>query len=250
MATSGEFYAPVKGRLAASDDMAELGSAAQPFNAANIKTLAVTGNQTVAGTLAVTGAANFAGATTVTSSLRVDGGLTVTGAVSGTTGQLGQLIYSSFKAGGTPWFQPDGTNTKDIMDSFTLAAGVLTTGRTLKFTVYGVHTGNNTNVCTAAITVGGTLGAYQTTLATGTDIASFNAIIATTPFRLEANMYQLEASVQRCYARFNGGATAEVLPTDTSLTQDMTTSKTFILTLKNVTTVTDASIYGWTVELL
>ena len=56
MATSGEFYAPVKGRLAASDDMAELGSAAQPFNAVNVRTLAVTGNETVAGALTVTGA--------------------------------------------------------------------------------------------------------------------------------------------------------------------------------------------------
>jgi hypothetical protein len=239
------------GKFVGADDTAQIGSTEHPVTALVVKDVTQTGNSTIAGTLAVTGAANFAGATTVTSSLRVDGGLTTTvGAVGGLSSQVSQLIYSSFKTGGTPWFQPDGTNTKDIMDSFTLPANVLTTGRTLKFKVYGVHTGANTNVCTVAITVGGTIAAYQTTLATGTDIASFSADVSGVPFCLTADMYQLEASVQRCYARFNEGFTADILPTDTSLTQDMTTSKSFILTLKNVTAATDASIYGWTVELV
>ncbi len=238
------------GKFVGADDTAQIGSTERPVTALVVKDVTQTGNSTVAGTLAVTGAANFAGATTVTSSLRVDGGLTTTvGAVGGLASNVSQLIYSKFKTGGTPWFQPDGTNTKDIMDSFTLPANVLTTGRTLKFKVYGTHAAN-TNVCTVAITIGGTIAAYQTTLADGTDIASQSMVVSGGKFIMEVDMFQLEATVQRAFAAVNPGGTALLATTDTSLTQDMTTSKTFILSLKNVTTITDASIYGWTVELV
>ncbi len=230
---------PAKGRTG------NLGDPLQPIDDIQVKTLSATG------AVSLTGAVNMTGAVTIPGSLRVDGGLTTSvGAVSPLAGNVSQLIYSSFKTGGTPWFQPDGANTKDIMDSFTLPANVLTTGRTLRFKVYGVHTGANTNTCTVAITIGGTLGAYQSTLATGTDIVTFDMIVSGKPFAMVAEMYQLEASVQRCWGRANGGATAELVPTDVSLTQDMTASKTFILTLKNVTAANDASIYGWTVELV
>ncbi len=231
----------IDGKLVPADGRtAEIGTSLKPILDIQTKTLTATG-AVATGALAVTGAIVASGSVT---------GTQFTPLVSGLTPSNNILLYSKFKTGGTPWFQPDGTNTKDIMDSFTLPGGTLTTGHSLRFKVYGVHTGNNTNVCTVAITVGGTIAAYQTTLADGTDIATFNAIIATTPFQMTADLYQLEASVQRSYNRFNGGATAEILPTDVSLTQDMTANKTFILSLKNVTAANDASIYGWTVELI
>lgn len=193
-----------------------------------------------------------AGAVTVSGVLTASGGVTgnLTPVVSGLSPTNNIRLYSNFKTGGTPWFQPDGTNTKDIMDSFTLPAGTLTTGRALRFRVYGVHTGANTNTCTVAITIGGTIAAYQTTLADGTDIATHNMAISGGIFCVQTDMYQLEASVQRAFSLSTDGGTTLRVPTDTSLTQDMTTSKTFILSLKNVTTLTDASIYGWTVELV
>jgi hypothetical protein len=233
------------GVLGVHDDMAKIGSTSRPVSDIQTKTL------TASGSVVLSGAVNITGATTITSSLRVDGGLTTSvGATNPLAGNVSQLVYSKFKTGGTPWFQPDGANTKDIMDSFTLPANVLTTGRTLRFTVYGVHTGGNTNSCVVAITVGGTIAAYQTTLADGTDIVSQSMAVSGGKFVVHAEMYQLEASVQRCWAEVANGGTTLLAPLDTSLTQDMTTSKTFILTLKNVTAANDASIYGWTVELV
>lgn len=229
----------IRGVVVPDDANVKIGTSAKPISDIQARTLTASSTITASAVAATTVTAT--GAVTGSGFVQTVSGLTTTGSV---------RLYSNFKAGGTPWFQPDGTNTKDIMDSFTLPANTLTTGRALRFRVYGVHTGNNTNVCTVAITVGGTIGAYQTTLADGTDIATFNAIIATTPFQLKADLNQFEASVQRSYNRFNGGATAEILPTDVSLTQDFTADKTFILTLKNVTAATDASIYGWTVELV
>lgn len=214
---------------------AKLGTTQHPFADIQTKTLTATG-------------AVATGALTVTGQVSASGGFTqpVTGLT--TTGEI--LLYSKFKTGGTPWFQPDGINTKDLMDAFTLPGGTLTTGHKLRFTVYGVHTGNNANSCVVAITIGGTIVAYQATVTDGTDIASQSMANATTAFVLYCDMYQLEATVQRAFMEADNGSATKLAPVDTSLTQDMTTDKTLILSLKNVTAIADASIYGWTVELV
>lgn len=233
-------YNELSGIVLPVDDQVQIGSTLRPIKDIQAKTATLTG-AVATGALTVTGAVTATGAITGSSFVPVVSGLTPSGSI---------LLYSKFKTGGTPWFQPDGTNTKDIMDSFTLPGGTLTTGHKLRFTVYGVHTGANTNSCVVAITVGGTIAAYQTTLADGTDIVSQSMAVSGGIFSVYTEMYQLEATVQRAFSQLENGGTTLLVPQDVSLTQDMTASKSFILSLKNVTTTTDASIYGWTVELV
>ena len=160
-------------------------------------------------------------------------------------------LYSYFVSTGTPWMQPSANGAVKIMDQFLLPANTLAAGRSLSFSIYGVHTGNNTNVCTPTVNLGGT-GAIGATITGGTTVATFNMIVATTPFSMFVDIYcQLPATLQRAYSQANGGAVAVLLPTDTALTQDFTASAGILvnLTLNNVTTATDASIYGWTVQV-
>jgi hypothetical protein len=177
----------------------------------------------------------------------------VTGGTAGTTNGgvsfLPYTIYSYFPSAGTPWLQPSANNAAKILDQFTLPGNTLAAGRSLSISIYGVHTGNNTNVCTPTINLGGT-GAIGATITGGATAGTFNMIVAQAPFAMFVDIYvQAAGTLQRAYAQANGGATAVLLPTDTALTNDFTSNLLVNLTMNNVTTATDASVYGWTVQV-
>lgn len=158
-------------------------------------------------------------------------------------------LYSYFPTAGTPWLQPSANGAVKILDKFTLPANTLTAGRVLRFSIYGIHTGNNTNVCTPTINIAGT-GAIGATITGGTTAVTFNAIIAVVPFFVGLDLFvQAPGTLSRGYGYANGGATAVLLPIDTALTNDWTADQAINLTMNNVTTATDASIYGWSVQV-
>jgi hypothetical protein len=176
--------------------------------------------------------------------------ITLNGSIIQAGAGIGSLLYSKYITTGTPWMQPSANALVKIMDQFTLAAGTLTAGRILRIQWYGIHTGANTNVCTQTVNIGGT-GAVGATITGGTSAVTFNAIVSGAPFFTQVDIYcQVAASLSRGYGTSNGGATAQLLPIDTALTTDWTQPQLINLTLNNVTTATDASIYGWSVFLL
>jgi hypothetical protein len=176
--------------------------------------------------------------------------ITFNGSVIPAAAGIGSLLYSKYVTTGTPWLQPSANGAVKILDAYTLPAGTLTAGRILRIQWYGIHTGANTNVCTQTINFNGT-GGIGATVSGGTTAVTFNAIVSGAPFFTQVDIFcQLAASLQRGYGTSNGGATAQLLPIDTALTLDFTASQLINLTLNNVTTATDASIYGWSVFLL